>query len=227
MKRHKGLKLAIDNGFANITKADLKKINSKKQFYMRVLRWDHAMPQWPNYNLRDLGPWLKDNHITLKKMTTFYYKNYYLLFKQSGWEYDDLYNVLLWHAFIYLNTPTLKYQNSDKYVWMYVKQRANEITLILSKRKKYDALNNYCHPLYDISLNNNYNVYDMYLKNRIEQILNENKEFFDYNFTKKLVKTLKQMPSLEKQKKFLNQKLKKTRQTKYKDIIKLFLRLYE
>lgn len=225
MKRSK--MLAKKNGFDKVTTADIWKIGVRNHHEMRILRWDQAMLRWPNYDQNVLKTWVHKNGHVLNGMAKAYYSKHRTLFKVNGWEAEDLSNVLLWHAFIYLNTPYLKHKNSDEYVWSHIKQRFVETVQILQKRSSETVKAGYSSHTDLLYTQEGPGQYELTLKNRLLSLSNRHPNLFDDPFVRKTVKELFDIETPEEQKKFLQNKLNRVRIRKNGTKLKLILSIYD
>lgn len=225
MKRSK--MLAKKNGFDKATSVDIAKIGVKNHHEMRILRWDQAMLRWPNYNQEAIKSWGAENYHVLKKMCHMYYGKYLTVFRAHGWEPEDLYNVLLWHAFVYLNTPHIQYKNNEKYVWSHIKQRFVETIQVLQKRSEQDISIKYVSADNKLELREETGSYGQIVRRQLLSAIEKNRDFFDNVFVKNVIKKLSKIENTDEQKKMLQDMFNRARIKKNKNMIKTLIEIYE
>lgn len=226
--RKRAVWLAKKKGFDKIVKFDVSRVSIRTCPELRILRWDQAMLQWPHFNNDILQKWIKNNLYVLNTMAMHYYAKNYKLFKASGWELQDLQNVLLWHAYVYLNTPSIKYKNSDNYVWSHIKQRAIEVVQILQKKATYDVLPAALSG--DATSTSDSESDDrlfLVIKNKINRLFDKYGDLLKTQYATQLIRKINRMNNVEQQKNFLLNKLKFVRLDRNKKILKILLSAYE
>lgn len=223
MKRSK--LLALKNGFAKKTQANINKINCNTHPEMRILRWDQSMLSYPNYKPNLLENWLSTNKKSLISMVNLFYNKFYPVFTRSGYEISDLQNIALWHAFIYLQTPHLKNKTGKNRIWAHIKQRLLEVVLILRNKNQKNIVD-YLDNLDGANLIEDKDPHLKQSQELLCRFLSQNKTLVNPQYLSAIVSKLSKIDDPKEQKNLLIKKRNFSKKEVNRKFLDLLLEIY-